>query len=310
MSCPLACSPASEPEPETAEPSAQSDPGLLIDTHIHLFAKDQERFPYHPDGPYKPEPKDLADYVQFVRASGLDHTVIVHPEPYQDDHSYLEYCFENEPSEGFFKGTILLDAFKEDTPERMRQLVERNKGRIVAMRVHAMNPKGEPPSATGPIKNRDLRDPRMQATWEAATDLGLAMQMHFLPHHAPEIGELIAKVPASTVVLDHIGRAGMGTWEDFEGVLALADHDKCYLKVSGLAYSSEDGYPFLSAKKYLEPAYAKFGADRMIWGGLGHSVEELEASLAMLDQVLSFAPEADRAKVRGLTAKRLFGFSG
>ncbi len=26
----------------------------LVDTHIHLFAADQQRFPYHPNAPYKP----------------------------------------------------------------------------------------------------------------------------------------------------------------------------------------------------------------------------------------------------------------
>lgn len=310
LTLPIACRPDAESEPAPAQSAAPADPGLLIDTHIHLFAEDQERFPYHANAPYQPEARDLANYIEFVRASSLDHSVIVHPEPYQDDHRYLEYCFENEPSPGFFKGTILLDAFAEDTPQRMQALVERNEGRIVALRVHAMNPKGEPPLSEGPIKNRDLRDPRMAATWAAATDLGLALQVHFLPHHAPEIGELIAKVPEATVILDHIGRAGLGEWEDFEHVLDLSSHPKCYLKVSGIGYSSQDGYPYLDAQKYLQPAYERFGADRMIWGGLGYSEEELEANLEMLNQVLSFATEADRAKIRGLTAKRLFGFDG
>jgi len=286
------------------------DRRVLIDTHIHLFAADQDRFPYHPNGPYQPAPSDLKPYIQFVSQTVLNNTVIVHPEPYQDDHRYLEYCFEQEPSPGFFKGTILLDAFAADTPERMRKLAERNQGRIVAARVHAMNPKGEAPSSTGPIKNRDLRDPRMQAMWEAATDLGIAIQMHFLPHHAPEIGELMAKVPQATVILDHLGRAGMGTDKDFGGVLALAKHAKCYMKLSGVRYSSKTDYPYLDAKRYIRPAYDRFGADRMIWGGLGKTVAELDANLRMLDQLLDFAPESDRAKVRGLTAQRLFGFRG
>ncbi len=289
--------------------AAQRSPEqLLIDTHIHLFAQDQKRFPYHPNGPYQPEPNDIHDYVKFVHASGLKHSVIVHPEPYQDDHRYLEYCFENEPSPGFFKGTILLDAFDPETPRRMRGLTEGMKGRIVALRVHAMNPPGEPPVAGGAIKNRDLRDKRMRAMWEAAADLGLAIQMHFLPHHAPAIGELAANVPSATVVLDHIGRAGMGTPEDFQQVLSLAKHPKCYIKISGVRYSSKTDYPYHDAKKYLEPAYQAFGADRMIWGGLGYNLDDFRANLQMLDQLLSFAPESDRAKVRGLTARRLFGF--
>ncbi|MBI1353633.1 MAG: amidohydrolase family protein [Acidobacteria bacterium] len=288
--------------------SPAADRGVLIDTHIHLFAKDRERFPYHPNAPYQPAPQDLADYSKFVQASGLSHTIIVHPEPYQDDHRYLEYCFAHEPSPGCFKGTILLDAFAKDTPERMSKLVERNKGRIVALRVHAMNAPGEPPTTSGAITSRDLRDPRMKAMWEAARDLGLAIQMHFRPHHAPEIAELQSKVPGSTVILDHIGRAGMGTWEDFQAVLALSQDPRCYLKVSGVRYSSQQDYPYLDAKKYLQPAYQAFGADRLIAGGLGATAKDLEANLQMLDQLFDFAPESDRAKIRGLTARRLFGF--
>src|SRR5688572_15343066 len=75
--------------------------GILIDTHVHLFSKDPQRFPYPPDAPYKPDPQPLEDYVKFVVAARLQHTIIVHPEPYQDDHRYLEYCFAHETSSGY-----------------------------------------------------------------------------------------------------------------------------------------------------------------------------------------------------------------
>jgi predicted TIM-barrel fold metal-dependent hydrolase len=74
---------------------------LLIDSHVHLF--DPERYPYAPLATYKPPPQPLEPYLQFVRQAGIAHTIIVHPEPYQDDHRYLEYCFQHEPSPGFFK---------------------------------------------------------------------------------------------------------------------------------------------------------------------------------------------------------------
>ena len=61
--------------------------GLLIDSHVHLF--DPKRFPYAPLATYQPQPQPLEPYVEFVRQAGISHTVIVHPEPYQDDHRYL-----------------------------------------------------------------------------------------------------------------------------------------------------------------------------------------------------------------------------
>ena len=73
---------------------------MLIDTHVHLFASDQNAFPYHKDATYRPPPQPLESYSAFVRKAGLAHSIIVHPEPYQDDHRYLEHCFANEPSPG------------------------------------------------------------------------------------------------------------------------------------------------------------------------------------------------------------------
>ena len=76
---------------------------LLVDTHIHLF--EPERFPYHPAATYKPPAQALAPFLDFVKQAGIDHVILVHPEPYQDDHRYLSYCFENEKPRGLFKGT-------------------------------------------------------------------------------------------------------------------------------------------------------------------------------------------------------------
>src|SRR2546425_12454715 len=97
--------------------------GTLVDTHVHLFSCDPARFPYPPDAPYKPAPQPLEDYLKLVEAARIDHTVIVHPEPYQDDHRYLEYCFAHEPSPAYFKGTCLFDPIAPRTPERIESLV-------------------------------------------------------------------------------------------------------------------------------------------------------------------------------------------
>ena len=118
-----------------AEPGAVRPAGVLIESHIHLFAGDPARFPYN-SASYKPQREPVEDYVRFVREARINHAVIVHPEPYQDDHRYLEYCLAHEPSPGFFKATCLFDPSDPETPKRMQALVERNPGRIVALRIH------------------------------------------------------------------------------------------------------------------------------------------------------------------------------
>jgi hypothetical protein len=47
----------------------------------------------------------------------------------------------------------------------------------------------------------------------------------------------------------------------------------------------------------------------MIWGGLGGSIPEFEREVQLFDLMFDFAPEPERAKIRGLTAKKLFAFS-
>ncbi|MGE5570183.1 MAG: amidohydrolase family protein [Rhodospirillales bacterium] len=280
----------------------------LVDTHIHLFAADQQRFPYHPNAPYKPPAEPLERYVEFA-ASRIDHVVIVHPEPYQDDHRYLEYCFAHEPRHAFFKGTCLFDPIAPDTPARMEALVKKHSGRIVALRIHQMRKPGEPPTTSGPIKDRDMRHPAMQTTWRKAQELGLAIQMHFIPYYAPQIGELAARFPAVRVILDHLARAGQGTPAEFEEVLRLARLPNVYMKYSGVEYSSKQKYPFQDVGPIVRQAYDAFGPDRMIWGGLGNNPAAFERQLRLFDLMFDFAPEVARAKIRGLTAMKLYGWA-
>ena len=65
--------------------------------------------------------------MKLVEPAGLAHSIIVHPEPYQDDHRYLEYCFAHEPRQGYFRGTCLFDPLR---AELRRQITDWSGARI------------------------------------------------------------------------------------------------------------------------------------------------------------------------------------
>jgi predicted TIM-barrel fold metal-dependent hydrolase len=285
--------------------------GILIESHVHLFSADQVHFPYSPIAPYKPPAYPLEEFVKFAQAAGIEHAIVVHPEPYQDDHRYLEYCFAHEPTPGFLKGTCLFDPIDPKTPERMKALVKKNPNRIVALRIHEMHAPGTPSTTSGAIHDRDLRDPQVAVAWRAAHELGLAIQMHFIPHYAPQIGELAAKFPDMPVILDHLARAGQGTAAEYDEVLKLAKLPRVYMKYNqtGVLTVSKQKFPYLDAKPVVKRAYQAFGADRIIWGGLGGNMANFEKNVELLDIMFDFAPESERAKIRGLTAKKLFRFA-
>jgi len=283
--------------------------GPIVESHIHLFASDQKKFPYAANAPYKPAPIPVEEYVQFAREARIDRAVIVHPEPYQNDHRYLEYCFQHEPSPMFFKGTCLFDPTAPDTPDRISTIVGLNPGRIVALRIHEMRKRGQPPLLSGPIHDRDLSDPHMKATWKRVGELGLAIQMHFVPWFAPAIGQLAGQFESIPMILDHLGREGMGTPEDAANVLKLAKLPRCYLKFSGVEYSSKEKFPYRDVKPWVRKAYDAFGPDRIIWGTLGHDMAEFQKQVELFDFMFDFANEADREKIRGGNALKLFHWS-
>ena len=285
-------------------------PGPIVDSHVHLFAADQKAFPYHRNAPYKPAPITVEDYVTFATSAGIDHAVIVHPEPYQDDHRYLEYCFRHEPSPMFFKGTCLFDPVAAETPDKISTLVGLNPGRIVALRIHEMGKPNEPPLTSGPIKNRDLRSAGMKATWRRVGQLGLGIQMHFMPYFAPSIAELAAQFPTVPVILDHLGREGMGTPADAANVLKLAKLPRAYMKFSGVEYSSKEKFPFRDVKPFIRRAFDAFGPDRIVWGTLGHDRAEFDRQIELFNFMFDFASEPDREKIRGRNALKLFHWTG
>ena len=266
-----------------------------IETHVHLF--DPGRVPYAPDAPYKPAPYPLEDHLKLVKAAGLEHSIIVHPEPYQDDHRYLEYCLAHEPRPGYFKGTCLFDPLREDTPARMRALVERWPKRIVALRIHEMS---MTPETAGPLRNRDMNDRRMRACWRSVANLKMAVQMHFIPGQAAGIHKLAAQFPETIVILDHMGRPGQGTAREYEDVLRLSQLPRVILKYSGWEYYKGD----LAA--LTKRIYDAFGPERMIWGTLGNTAEQYQKQAARFEELLSFASESDRRRIRRDNALRLF----
>jgi predicted TIM-barrel fold metal-dependent hydrolase len=270
----------------------------IVDSHVHLFLPE---FAYHPNASYRPPAHPLSDYLAFLKQSPITHAVVVHPEPYQDDHRILDYVFQHEPSPLFFKSTCLFDPIDPKTPDRMAALSARYCPRIVGIRIHEVHKPGTPPATAGPIKDRDFKDPGLKNVFRMARQVKMAIQFHFIPYYAPQVAALAREFPEVPVLLDHLARAHEGTAEDVEQVMLLGKLPNVYMKYSG----SYAGDAALARR-----AFDAFGPDHMICGYVGMNVEDYRKWSGNFERAFSRVSATDREKIRVRTAMSVFRWQG
>lgn len=265
----------------------------IIDAHVHLFLPE---FAYHPNATYRPPTHPLSDYLRFLKERPIERVLVVHPEPYQDDHRILKYIFEHEPSPNFFKSTCLFDPIDPRTPDRMAQLSDLYPGRIAGIRIHEIHKAGTPP-ATGPaIKDRDFTNPGFRNLFRQARKLKMMVQFQLIPCYASPVYELARAFPDVPVVIDHLGRAHEGTGDEVDRLMLLGKLDNIFMKFSG---------PYTGDAKLARRAYDAFGADQMICGYVGMNSAEYAKWSADFQNAFGRLTASDRDKIRFGTAKKL-----
>jgi predicted TIM-barrel fold metal-dependent hydrolase len=277
---------------------AADDRPSVVDTHLHCFAgNDDARFLYHPRAPYRPEqPATPEHLLHCMDGAGVDYAVVVHPEPYQDDHRYLEHCLRVGGKR--LKGTCLFFADQPGWETKMPALAE--KLDLVTARIHAYSPDRLPPFGT----------PELRAFWKRIGELGLAVQLHFEPRYAPGFEPLIKQFPATTVIIDHLGRPLQGTPEEHAVVVRWADYKNTVIKLSSLPETAN--YPHREIAPVIRQLAEAYGADRMIYGGGFAAAATPESYRAYRERsraLISHLPSGDQAKILGGTAARLFRFA-
>jgi predicted TIM-barrel fold metal-dependent hydrolase len=226
----------------------------------------------------------------------VNYAIVVHPEPYQDDHRYLEYCLE--VGKGRLKGTCLVFADRPGATEQLTRLAKR--GDIVAARVHAYAPDRLPP----------FGKPELRALWKRASDLGLALQLHFEPRYAPGFEPLIREFSSAKVVIDHLGRPFQGTPEEHAVVVRWARFPNTVMKLAALPQQTE--YPYRDIGPIVKQVTDAYGAERMIYGGgfgAGSTPSSYRAARERVLSYLSHLKTEDQAKILGQTACKLFNFA-
>jgi len=268
---------------------------MIVEWNVHIFSPDLEGYPFHPQAAYRPDvsrqPADpLGGYLERMEEEGIDRAVIVHPEPYGDDHRLALECLEREPER--LRGTSLFYPRDPDAPRKLEALVAREP-KIVATRFHAHRGKE--------LYLDSFADPGVRALWEKAVELGLIVELHIGPNYAVQVAEALRAYPETTALIDHLAEPHMGDAVEYAHVLDLAAFARVHMKLSGLNHFAKDGPLYLSARPFTRRVIEAFGPDRMVWGS---------GTPGIVDAHMEGFTETERMKVKGENLARLLGFAG
>jgi predicted TIM-barrel fold metal-dependent hydrolase len=233
---------------------------MIIEWNAHMFSADTARYPFHPQAVYKPtadrwSADPLSDYMARMDQQGIDRAILVHPEPYGDDHRLVLDCLQREPNR--FKATALFYPHDPAAPAKLRELVAQTP-KIIALRFHAHRGKEQ--------YLHSFDDPGVIALWKTAADLGLVVELHIGPNYARQVVARIAGHPTTPVLIDHLAEPHMGNAVEFADVLDLARFEHVYMKLSGLNHFAGDSPLYTSARPFTRQVIAAFGPTRMVWG--------------------------------------------
>ncbi|MES2398595.1 MAG: amidohydrolase family protein [Pseudomonadota bacterium] len=298
---------------------------LLFDSHAHLVADDQVRYPRNPmqrakDAPYRhpgvigkpgghhgPNPinevPDAIRMLQWMKEENVDGMVAVQKRMiYRLDNSYILDSSDKYPD--LFSAVVILDAEDDSTPGLVRKYIKENG--LAGVRLFG----GRKPDGSMPW----LNSPEALRTWDVAQEFGLVMDLEVLSEggggpSVPAIIELARKYPAIRIVLDHL----------LEPEMQEGDHyglDARYQKLSGekniffkftsinLDICREENIP---AEKVLRRAVDMFGADHVMWGSdIGTSSGTYKEMVQRFLDSAELLNEEEKKAVFHDTGKRVF----
>lgn len=228
---------------------------MIIDSHVHLWVQQPEKYPWGPIGGYVPENEAPAEtLLTLMDASGVDGAVLVQPTPYGWDNSYLLDAAKRYPDR--FRCVCLVDPQAEESPQVLRDLVDEH--RIAGIRI---NWNIHPVEVWQTSLNH-------HALWKAASKLGLPVCLQLTPDQLRLLGNM-ANEYGVRVVVDHLGRPARAASPDdaqFVKLLDLAENENIHVKLSGLNYYSGGESPYRDVWPLINEVCARFGVQRCMWG--------------------------------------------
>jgi len=295
------------------EARAAETADLIVDTHMHTWSGDLERFPFaHPyQDDFKPPEiaATVETLVEDMDQHGVQHCIIVQTIFHGWDNTYTVYTVNRYPDR--FKGHGLIDPTDPDVADRLAYWM--NEHGLVGMR---FSPIYYQQGAHG--GDAWLTSRAHHRLWRRATRLGAVFNMFIGSAQLPRLETMVRRYPGVKIVVDHVSQIDLASedaQQQLDKLLRLGRYENVWVKVTDLtSVSPSKKYPFPEAMPYVKQVYDAFGPDRLLWGtGYPGAVRgqynrpALDQELALVRDQFAFMSAEDKQKYLGLNAARLWG---
>jgi L-fuconolactonase len=272
---------------------------MMIDTHVHIVAPDQHRYPRKLALGNSAWVIDMAGetMLDLMGEAGIARAMLVQAHTaYEYDNNYIADVAMAHPEH--FVSVCIVDPTRPDAAEQLTYWVKERGVRGLRL---------------FPAAEREpqwLDDARTFSLWERAAALDIPVCVCLRFRQLARLRTVIERYPQVRVALDHLGAPRLDDGPPFESAAPLFDLVKLpnvYLKFSSVnLYAAAQGKS--TPKDFFRRLLDVFGTHRVMWGSNFPNTYDrsLKEQVALALDELSFVPEADRRWLFADTAKSLW----
>jgi predicted TIM-barrel fold metal-dependent hydrolase len=271
-----------------------------IDAHVHVWDRPNARFVYDPH--YSGPPAAPLSFIPerllgIAQPAGVKRIVLVQMSYYGTDNSYMLDAMKRYPL--VFSGIGIVDPLSPAVGLEM--------ARLASLGVRGLRIVQEESGAGW------LRAAHMRTLWRLAAENRLAICCLVNPNGLPELDNMCAAFPATTVVIDHMARIGMDgvlRKSDVKVLCNIARHAQVHVKLSAFYALGEKRSPFTDVIPVVHDLYRAYGPERLMWGS--DSPFQVQPpytyteSLEFICDGLSFLSTEDREWTTRRAAEKVF----
>jgi L-fuconolactonase len=276
---------------------------MIIDTHVHIVAPDQHRYPRKLAPGNSDWVIDMSGetMLDLMGEAGIDRAMLVQAHSaYEYDNNYVaDAAIMHRES---FVSVCIVDPTRPDAPDQLTYWVKERGVRGLRL---------------FPAAEREpqwLDDPLTFPLWERAAALDIPVCVCLRFRQLARLRTVIERYPQVRVALDHLGAPRLDEGPPYENAAPLFDLVKLpnvYLKFSSVnLYAAAKGKS--KPRDFFGRLLGVFGSHRVMWGSNFPNTHDrgLKEQLALALDELSFVPEADRRWLFADTARLLWPMLG